>query len=85
MLAPVLREAVTNVLRHSAAKSCTIEVTATGDTLRLGSATTAYRTGRPPRGLRTGLVMEEPQLRPAPEGPQACRSAVRKAAAAWLT
>ena len=36
VLAPVLREAVTNILRHSAAKSCTIEVTATGDTLRLG-------------------------------------------------
>ena len=36
VLAPVLREAVTNILRHSAAKSCTIEVTGTGDTLRLG-------------------------------------------------
>ena len=35
VLAPVLREAVTNILRHSAATSCTIEVTATGGTLRL--------------------------------------------------
>jgi two-component system sensor histidine kinase DesK len=35
VLAPVLREAVTNILRHSAATSCTIEVTAAGGTLRL--------------------------------------------------
>jgi two-component system sensor histidine kinase DesK len=35
VLAPVLREAVTNILRHSAATSCTIEVTATGSALRL--------------------------------------------------
>ena len=35
VLAPVLREAVTNILRHSAATSCTIEVTATGGALRL--------------------------------------------------
>jgi two-component system sensor histidine kinase DesK len=35
VLAPVLREAVTNILRHSAATSCTIEVTATVGALRL--------------------------------------------------
>jgi two-component system, NarL family, sensor histidine kinase DesK len=35
VLAPVLREAVTNILRHSAATACTIEVTAGGGVLRL--------------------------------------------------
>ncbi len=35
VLAPVLREAVTNVLRHAAATSCTIEATAVGGVLRL--------------------------------------------------
>jgi two-component system, NarL family, sensor histidine kinase DesK len=35
VLATVMREAVTNVLRHSAAKTCTIEVTAGADLLRL--------------------------------------------------
>ena len=35
VLVPVLREAVTNILRHSAATSCKIEVTATGGALRL--------------------------------------------------
>lgn len=34
MLAPVLREAVTNILRHSVAAACTIELTADGGTLR---------------------------------------------------
>jgi two-component system sensor histidine kinase DesK len=35
VLAPVLREAVTNILRHSAATNCTIEATASGDLLQL--------------------------------------------------
>jgi two-component system, NarL family, sensor histidine kinase DesK len=35
VLAPVLREAVTNILRHSAATACTIHATATGGVLRL--------------------------------------------------
>jgi two-component system sensor histidine kinase DesK len=35
VLAPVLREAVTNILRHSMAAACTIELTADGGTLRL--------------------------------------------------
>lgn len=35
VLAPVLREAVTNILRHSAATACTIRATATGSVLRL--------------------------------------------------
>ena len=35
VLAPVLREAVTNVLRHAAATVCVIEVTDSGGTLRL--------------------------------------------------
>jgi len=35
VLAPVLREAVTNILRHSAAKTCTIEATATDGLLRV--------------------------------------------------
>lgn len=35
VLAPVLREAVTNILRHSAATVCTIEVTADDGVLRL--------------------------------------------------
>jgi two-component system sensor histidine kinase DesK len=35
VLAPVLREAVTNILRHSAATTCTIEATASGGLLRL--------------------------------------------------
>jgi two-component system, NarL family, sensor histidine kinase DesK len=35
VLAPVLREAVTNILRHAAATACVIEVTACGGALRL--------------------------------------------------
>ena len=35
VLAPVLREAVTNILRHSAATACTIEATTAGGALRL--------------------------------------------------
>jgi two-component system sensor histidine kinase DesK len=35
VLAPVLREAVTNILRHSAAKTCTIEATVAGGLLWL--------------------------------------------------
>ena len=35
VLAPVLREAVTNILRHSAATACEIEVTADDGTLRM--------------------------------------------------
>jgi two-component system, NarL family, sensor histidine kinase DesK len=35
VLAPVLREAVTNILRHAAATACVIEVTASAGTLRL--------------------------------------------------
>jgi two-component system, NarL family, sensor histidine kinase DesK len=35
VLAPVLREAVTNILRHSTATACTIHATATGNVLRL--------------------------------------------------
>jgi two-component system, NarL family, sensor histidine kinase DesK len=35
VLAPVLREAVTNILRHSAATSCTIRAVASGGLLRL--------------------------------------------------
>jgi two-component system, NarL family, sensor histidine kinase DesK len=35
VLGTVLREAVTNIVRHSAATSCTIEVTAADDTVRL--------------------------------------------------
>jgi two-component system sensor histidine kinase DesK len=35
VLAPVLREAVTNILRHSAATVCAIEVTADDGVLRL--------------------------------------------------
>lgn len=35
VLATVLREAVTNMLRHSAAKNCAIEATMTGDVVRL--------------------------------------------------
>ena len=35
VLAPVLREAVTNILRHSAATACTIHATATGNAVRL--------------------------------------------------
>ena len=51
VLAPVLREAVTNILRHSAATRCTIEVTATGGALRLrvgndGPPDRPYRSAR---------------------------------------
>ncbi len=35
VLAPVLREAVTNILRHSAATTCTIRTTTAGGSLRL--------------------------------------------------
>ncbi len=35
VLAPVLREAATNVLRHSTAKACTVQATISGGTLRL--------------------------------------------------
>jgi two-component system sensor histidine kinase DesK len=35
VLGPVLREAVTNILRHSAARTCLIELTADGGALRL--------------------------------------------------
>jgi two-component system, NarL family, sensor histidine kinase DesK len=35
VLAPVLREAVTNILRHTAATACTIELNCDGLALRL--------------------------------------------------
>jgi two-component system sensor histidine kinase DesK len=51
VLAPVLREAVTNMLRHSAATAATIQVTAADGTLRLtisnDGATPAGRGGTP--------------------------------------
>lgn len=46
VLAPVLREAVTNVLRHSAATTCTVEVTAGDGALRLRIANDGV-TGQP--------------------------------------
>jgi two-component system, NarL family, sensor histidine kinase DesK len=35
VLAPVLREAVTNILRHATATACTIQLTAGGEAVRL--------------------------------------------------
>jgi two-component system, NarL family, sensor histidine kinase DesK len=51
VLAPVLREAVTNILRHSAATSCQIDISAVGGTLRLAVSNDGV-TGRarPPGG-----------------------------------
>jgi two-component system, NarL family, sensor histidine kinase DesK len=46
VLAVVLREAVTNILRHSAATSCTIEVSAGGGTVRLAVSNDGV-TGQP--------------------------------------
>ena len=52
VLAPVLREAVTNVLRHSAARTCLIELTADGGALRLHVANDGA-TQQPTAGLLT--------------------------------
>ena len=57
VLAPVLREAVTNILRHAAATACLIEVTADGGTLRLHVS----NDGVGPKSPRT------------PESPGTCR------------
>ncbi len=63
MLAPVLREAVTNILRHSAATACTIEATTADGPLRLrvsndgvpdGTAVGGDRAGQPAVGDGTG-------------------------------
>jgi two-component system, NarL family, sensor histidine kinase DesK len=74
VLAPVLREAVTNILRHAAATACLIEVTADAGTLRLhvsndGVVPKTPGTDRPAgegaagRGL--GLVNLEARMRAA--------------------
>jgi signal transduction histidine kinase len=64
VLAPVLREAVTNHPRHSAATSCTIETTAAGSLLRLavsndgvtGQAAAALGAHGPTAGGGSGLA-----------------------------
>jgi two-component system sensor histidine kinase DesK len=53
VLAPVLREAVTNVLRHAAAAACTIEVTAGGGAVRLQVGNDGV-TQRPATGTAAG-------------------------------
>jgi two-component system sensor histidine kinase DesK len=60
-LAPVLREAVTNILRHSAATACTIEAAVTGGAVRLqvgndgaGQAAGGGGAGQPLGGEHTG-------------------------------
>ena len=71
VLAPVLREAVTNILRHAAATACLIEVTACDTTLRLHVSNDgvaprpdgAGPTGTGGRGL--GLVNLESRVRAA--------------------
>jgi len=49
VLAPVLREAVTNVLRHARATTCSIEVTAAGGALRLHVSNDGLTGGPIPR------------------------------------
>jgi two-component system, NarL family, sensor histidine kinase DesK len=74
VLAPVLREAVTNILRHSAATTCTIHATATGNVLRLavsndgvtGKAGPASADGGP--GGRTGKGLANLTARVAAAG-----------------
>lgn len=55
LLATVLRESVTNLIRHSAAQTCTIEITAEGQKIRLrvsnDGAAQATPTKRPGSGL----------------------------------
>ena len=60
VLAPVLREAVTNILRHAAATACLVEVTADGGTLRLHVSNDG---AAPKNPARPGIH------RPAAEGP----------------
>jgi two-component system sensor histidine kinase DesK len=69
VLAPVLREAVTNILRHAAATTCLIEVTASGPALRLHVSNDGARpaadgpAGRGGKGL--GLANLEARVRAA--------------------
>ena len=80
VLAPVLREAVTNILRHSAATSCAIEVAAAGSTLRLAVRNDGV-TGRPGRvpadgrpGNGSGLANAAARLRAAGGRLATCRA-----------
>lgn len=50
VLSTVLREAVTNVLRHSAARNCTIETSATEGLVRLSVSNDGVRAGEVRRG-----------------------------------
>jgi signal transduction histidine kinase len=54
VLATVLREAVTNLLRHSDARHCTVALRTAGDALRLEVVNDGVRPG-PPRAPGTGL------------------------------
>jgi signal transduction histidine kinase len=55
VLAPVLREAVTNILRHAAATNCVIELTAADAALRLHVGNDGVRPRSPARGDGQGL------------------------------
>ena len=55
VLAPVLREAVTNILRHAAATACVIEVTADDAALRLHAGNDGVGPGSLARGDGQGL------------------------------
>jgi len=63
VLAPVLREAVTNILRHTTATACVIEVTACGGTLRLHVSNDGVTPNTPKIPKSPGI------RRPAVEGP----------------
>jgi two-component system, NarL family, sensor histidine kinase DesK len=74
VLAPVLREAVTNILRHAAATACRIEVAAAGAALRLhvGNDGARPKTSRTPQpaadgadGNGLGLANVEARVRAA--------------------
>jgi two-component system, NarL family, sensor histidine kinase DesK len=54
VLATVLREAITNVLRHATAKRCTIRLSTTGKVIRLQVTNDGVRAAEPPEVTSTG-------------------------------
>jgi len=68
VLAPVLREAVTNILRHSKATTCTVEVTASGQALELritNNGVPSPAEGQPAGGGGCGLANLTARVRTA--------------------
>jgi signal transduction histidine kinase len=54
VLATVLREAVTNILRHATAKRCTIRLSTTGKVIRLQVTNDGVRPAEPAEATSTG-------------------------------